>query len=562
MDPQHDPVTPERPPPTPKPLERRLLRKLAIAALAVPVLTIVYMNAILRRSLVARSGFAVGLGAILAFGVILTMRPAPTTATPPSALLPLTAATFRTVVATDRALGTPVTIEFSAPMDQTSVEAALTVSPATQVDLAWDQASRAVTITPRGHWAAGTYHTVTVDAGALAASGAPMATPARAAFLTREPAGATIAATQGAGKRVGVGTSFGITFDSPVDPSSVTGSIHVEPAVAGMMESASIADGMTRYTFIPLSPLHANTQYRIVVDGVRDADGVAIDPAILEIQTVAAPSVVRFRPIADTKSVARDATISVRFNKVMERATTKAAFKVTVDGKAVDGKIKFAEGDKVLVFQPAKAMPYGKTVVMEVAATAQSADGVRLARAAKGVFKTINKSSPATTSSSGGGGGGGGSVGGGSWASVETYYLGLMNCTRTGGWVTSSGKCSSPGGRDVRPLKLDSGISTHVSRPYAKKLAVGADCSHFMGGNPGDRLRRAGYRNYTWAENLGCRSGNPRSAVLGSHRFFQAEKSYNGGHYVNLMNRKYDRVGIGVWVSHGRVRLVIDFYHP
>jgi len=24
----------------------------------------------------------------------------------------------------------------------------------------------------------------------------------------------------------------------------------------------------------------------------------------------------------------------------------------------------------------------------------------------------------------------------------------------------------------------------------------------------------------------------------------------------------YDRVGIGVWVYAGRVRLVIDFYHP
>jgi hypothetical protein len=28
------------------------------------------------------------------------------------------------------------------------------------------------------------------------------------------------------------------------------------------------------------------------------------------------------------------------------------------------------------------------------------------------------------------------------------------------------------------------------------------------------------------------------------------------------MNAKYDRVGIGVWVSSGRVRLVVDFYHP
>ena len=125
-----------------------------------------------------------------------------------------------------------------------------------------------------------------------------------------------------------------------------------------------------------------------------------------------------------------------------------------------------------------------------------------------------------------------------------------MNCTRTGGWVTSTGACSSPGGRNVAPLRLDSGISSKVSRPYAKKLAVDSECSHFIGGNPGDRLRRAGYTSYRWAENIGCRSGSPRAAVLGSHLFFQSEKSYNGGHYVNLMNAglrpgRDRRLGVG-----------------
>jgi uncharacterized protein YkwD len=155
-------------------------------------------------------------------------------------------------------------------------------------------------------------------------------------------------------------------------------------------------------------------------------------------------------------------------------------------------------------------------------------------------------------------------VGAGSWAAVETYYLRLMNCTRTGGWVTSSGGCSSPGGRNVAALKLDAGISTKVSRPYAKLLATRGICNHFIGGTPGDRLRRAGYTSYRWAENLGCRSGNPYSAVLGSHLFFQSERAWSpdGGHYVNLMNPAYSRVGIGVWVSSGRVRVVIDFYHP
>ena len=110
--------------------------------------------------------------------------------------------------------------------------------------------------------------------------------------------------------------------------------------------------------------------------------------------------------------------------------------------------------------------------------------------------------------------------------------------------------------------RLDASISTKVSRPYAKLLATRNICNHFIGGTPGDRLRRAGYTSYIWAENLGCRSGSPAASVLGSHLFFQSERSYSGGHYVNLMNAKYDRVGIGVWVSSGRVRLVVDFYHP
>ena len=79
---------------------------------------------------------------------------------------------------------------------------------------------------------------------------------------------------------------------------------------------------------------------------------------------------------------------------------------------------------------------------------------------------------------------------------------------------------------------------------------------------PPDRLRRAGYTSYRWGENLGCRSGNPYSAVLGSHLYFQSERSYNGGHYRNLMDSRFHQVGIGVWVAGGRVRLVIDFYTP
>ncbi|HET9520691.1 MAG TPA: CAP domain-containing protein, partial [Candidatus Limnocylindrales bacterium] len=254
------------------------------------------------------------------------------------------------------------------------------------------------------------------------------------------------------------------------------------------------------------------------------------------------------------------------FTETMDRASTKAAFSVTIGGKAVAGSVSFAEKSTVLVFKPKGAYPYGAKIRISVAATALSASGAPLAKAAAVQVTVKAKPKPAasapTARTGSGGGSGGGSVGGGSWGAVEVYYMKLMNCTRTGGWVTSSGGCSSPGGRNVAPLKLDAGISSKVARPYARKLAVGNACSHFIGGGPDDRLRAAGYTNYTWAENIGCRSGNAYDAVLGSHLFFQSEKSYNGGHYVNLMNAKYDRAGVGVWVYSGRVRLVVDFYHP
>jgi hypothetical protein len=152
------------------------------------------------------------------------------------------------------------------------------------------------------------------------------------------------------------------------------------------------------------------------------------------------------------------------------------------------------------------------------------------------------------------------------WYTVERFYLGLANCTRTGGWVLSDGTCRGYGsGRYsawVAPLTYSYGLSDKVSRPYAKLLAVKGLCDHFIGGTPGDRLRRAGYTRYTWGENIGCRDGyaTAKAAVLASHLRFQAEKSTGGGHWKNLKNPKFKTVGIGVWRYGTRTRLVTDFY--
>jgi uncharacterized protein YkwD len=383
-------------------------------------------------------------------------------------------------------------------------------------------------------------------------------------------------------------TTFVVTVEGDVDPTVLAGALRLEPEVRGHVFVSGEAEAATptarpvlRAVFVPAGPLAADTAYSLsVAPGLVDRDGAPVAaPEPLVVRTEAAPSVVRFRPVGAATEVPIDARVSVRFDQAMDRRATERAFQVTVDGKPVAGAYAWAEQDRVLVLDPAADFAKGVRVTLTVTAEARSAGGIPIAKARAVSFTTVPeppppppvaRPRPATTGSSGGSSGGstggstgGGSVGGSSWAAVEAYYLKLMNCTRTGGWVTSSGTCSSPGGRAVAPLWIDSGITTKVARPYARLLATRGICSHFADGGPDDRLRRAGYRSYRWAENIGCRSaGSAYASVLGTHLFYQSERSYNGGHYVNLMNSKYDRVGIGVWVASGRTRLVIDFYHP
>ncbi len=550
------------------------MRKVAAAALAVPVLAIVYLPVLARRSIAARIAVLGSVGIVVLVAALGLARPSVTTATPPAP--PITAlpdAAFRTI-ATGTDLHAAVPIQFSEPMDPTSVSASLTVEPAAAVRLDWSADHRTVTVRPATHWAAGTYEVLTVDAGALAATGRPMASVVRAAFVTRPSTTARLSATKVSGTAALPSTGFLLTFAAPVAASDVAAAIQITPRVAGSVAAVNGRPDATpeqaqTFLFTPDAPLAAATEYTVSLGKVLDPDGA---PVVAEnsvtITTATAPRVVRFRPGNGAKDVERSAVLSVRFTDSMDHASTAASLTVTANGVAVRGTTRFAESSTVLVFTPASALPAGATVVLSIGPTATSAHGVPLAAPVNATIhtKAAAKPKPATTTPhstpSSHHSSGGGAVGGGSWGAVETYYLRLMNCTRTGGWVTSSGSCSSPGGRSVAPLRLDSGISSRVSRPYAKKLAVNNLCTHFSGGTPGDRLRAAGYTSYRWGENLGCRSGNPYSAVLGSHLFFQAEKSTNGGHYVNLMNAAYDRCGIGVWVSGGRVRLVIDFYHP
>jgi uncharacterized protein YkwD len=543
------------------------LRKIAVAVLAVPVLVLIYAPVVLQRSVLSRVGTGLGVGAILwiaAFGSTFSGR---TEAVPLSVAQPVAAAHFSDV-SYQHGLHDPVSVTFESPMDRASVEAALSVTPAARVSLSWSADSRVLTVSPASGWSTGTYYTIAIAQDARTATGQQVAEPSRAAFLTRAPTRAMVIADRRAGDRVTTTTSFTVAFERTVDLTSAEAAFQIEPTVAGAFTTPGDSAG-AGFSFVPSEPLAADTTYSVSLrQGIVDADGAAVvAPRALQVRTAVSPDVVRFRPVNGATKVPREAIISVRFTTAMDRRSTARALAVTADGQPRTGKISWVERGTVLVFEPASKLPYSATMKVSIDTTARSRAGTPLAAPRSGAFKVeSNPTKPKPAARTGTvriSRSVGGTAGRATWYAVEVYYLRLMNCTRTGGWVTSTGACSSPGGLSTPPIVLDAGISNRVSRPYARLLATRNICSHFADGDPTTRLRRAGYSGWA-AENIGCRSAsNAYASVLGTHLYYQTEKPCSGFcHYANLMNPAYKRCGIGVWVYGGRIRLVVDFYHP
>ncbi len=435
------------------------MRQYLAAAAAIPILAVVYVSVMVRRSRMARVGVALGLAGVLGAGILGANGPTGTVARPPTETVSIAAAPeLDTTIEVGRSPTAPVSITFGAPMDVASVREMLAVTPDVPVELSWDATATNLSVTPRGTWSPSTFHTITVPAGTLAISGRPTATDIRAVFLTRAATIGTIEPTVTVGETVGLDTEIALSFDRAVLGESLVSAFQIMPPVPGHFEAGGRRGGGDRWSFVPDEPLDPDTTYVVAFGApVYDVEGgqVAL-PATTDLVTGTTPSVVRFRPRNKTTDVERSATLSVRFTAAMDRASTEAAWTVHAGEKAIPGKISWAEGDTVLVFKPSSAFGYATRITMRVSAEAVSAAGVPIAANAAGSFTTVPKPAPRTNpapgGSGGGSGGGGGSVGAGTWGAVETYYLKLMNCTRTGGTVTSTGACSSPGGRNVAAL--------------------------------------------------------------------------------------------------------------
>jgi hypothetical protein len=542
-----------------------------------------WIVAALQRSPAGRALAIVAIGTLLtapSFGALAR----PIAVEPPAPVVtPAGAVRQQASVETGWPLDRPVRIDFRTPMDPVTVERNLRLEPAAPVRLVWSAGGRSLAAVPLEGWRPGAFYALTIGRAARDRAGQALGSSITAIFVTRSRPGAEIALHGTAGARLLTTGGIELTFSRPVAIADVREALAVTPETVGRILARGARNGFAqRFVWQPKAALRPGVQYTFRLRAaVHDREGVSLRRGVaLEARTVARPRVVGQDPRSGASGIGTDTAIVIRFDRPMDRETTARALQVIGVG-AVVGRVSWSENDTVLMFQPVSGLRHDRTYTVILTGRSRSRLDVPIAPdAARTAYSFRFRTEPAPVAvapaaqsgdDGGSGGGTGGDTGGGGpvaapWASVESYVLRLINCIRTGGLIRSDGNCDGYGSGHyhpaLAPLTLHSGISTSVSRPYAKLVATSGACSHFLDGNPGTRLARAGYSSYRWAENLGCRSGNPYTAVLGSHLYFQSEEPYGGGHWVNLRNATYTTVGIGVWVSNGNVRVVTDFYDP
>jgi hypothetical protein len=543
------------------------VRNLLAAPFAIPVVVSIYVRTFFSRSVVSRSGLAqvvsVGVVALLIVGGLLFAFPGKSSAYPAPQFDPRTPTAVPADMASDMPLSEPVQIQFSKAMDGASVASNINLQPAELFDLKWDASGRILTLLPRPFWSADTYYTVRIGSGARDRNGLPLGEEVRTDFLTGPYTSGAITATEMVGKEISPTTSFQISFTRAVKLETVISRFGITPVVQGTIEGDDPTDTASQvFTFKPSEALDTGMSYTAsFFDTLAvDASGVPVRSVTsLTASTVSGPAVVRFRPRNKSTDAPLDKPVSVRFTTAMDTASTAAAFSVTVNGKAVEGKIEWAERNTVLVFTPKSTFPFGAKVVAKVGDTALGANGMKIQSAATASFKVVKPIVRPIV-----GGKGAVVIGTSPWKTAEYYTLSLINCTRTGGWVISSGACSSYTHHTMpkQPaLKMDAGIAAKVARPFAKLMAEHNVLNHYYDGSPHYRFQRAGYMSGSWGENIGA----PRSLTGGlvyEEMYFQNEYPCKCEHYYNIMSPYFDRVGVGIWVYSGRIRMASDFYRP
>lgn len=484
----------------------------------------------------------------------------------------------------------PITLTFEQAMDPASVEAHLALYPDAGVHTRWSADRRTLSVLPAGRWQTDARYVVVVAGAAQRADGSAIGAPQQVSFTTQtSPTVADFQVRLAHGtdpdKREtmpravdGVGpfaaadgsvlgdtplidtpedtvadasaaTGIRIGFSSAMDQADVESRFSIVPSVRGTFSWRH-----NELTFTPRERLTPDTRYAVSLVGAHDRQGnrLAGDVAFSFTTRVEA-DLVRFTPARHARNVLARQVV-IRFSEPMDTSAVRRALRVVdfASRKRIDGSISWNDADTQLRYVFSGDLPRGRMIEVVLGKAARDQDGNRITiswtfhtkapkvapvAAAPGVAGPASAPAPRPPVS-----------GPPAPADEAAYALWQINQSRAQ--------------YGFAPLSLASNVSA-VASAHAWDLLNYGYFSHTGrdGSRTSDRLRRGGVSFGSSGENLCYYSGMSLRATLNwCHSTFMSEP-YPGyaNHIGNILSPRFNRLGVGIAHSGGKVIIVWDF---
>ncbi|HEX6655315.1 MAG TPA: Ig-like domain-containing protein [Candidatus Limnocylindria bacterium] len=516
-----------------------------------------------------------GLALAVALGVSLQDAAAGIPRPNPHSMSILPASVGTGILTTD-----PVTVTFAQPVDANVVDSAITLEPAAAFEAMWNEDHTSLTLTPHARWQTDQRYVISLPSSPGSGTGrsvpvarqvtfttqtAPVITDFRVHLVDPDKGDVPLAMAD-LSRSIPQGEAAGVLGDSPLidtpedtahDASANTGihigfnagmnradvesRFHIRPHVQG-----EFSWNENQLTFTPGERLVPGERYAITVVGAHDLQGNRLDGDVaFSFTTRSDAELVRFTPDRHAKNVTARQVV-IQFSEPMNPIQTKHALRVRDLDAArwLTGSFRWNRAHTRLEFQFDEALPRGHTVEVRLTRRARDMDGNRVSVSWR--FQTRAPSTAAAPSAVEAPA----PVRGGPNAPADTlsYALWLINQAR-----------SQYG---FAPLRLDAAVSDVAAGHAWDQIRynyfshTGRDGSHVS-----DRLRAAGI-GFSWSgENMCYYNGLGLRAMLDwCQGTFMAEP-YPGyaNHIGNILSSHYNRVGIGIAQSGGKVIIVWDF---
>ena len=294
----------------------------------------------------------------------------------------------------------PVRVSFSEPMDLASVENGFSIDPTVAGEFSWTGVHELVWSHYKEGFTPGTQYTLTIESSAFSTLGVPVLSQFVLTFTTAARPALVNTIPVGGGTSIPIGAVVWMTFNLPMNKSSVADSLTVDP----VSNISIIWANATKVELLPIAPLEPKTLYTFTIGAkamsMKNAS-IGTDFKLSfrtgEAPDTTPPTIKSITPLNETQNVAPQITIVVVFSEPMNKNSVEKAFKVTADNKSVPGTILWNSQGDIMSFFPSVVLPKGAMVLIMIGSPASDLAGNHLTAERDSWFLIIPK--PKSTSS-------------------------------------------------------------------------------------------------------------------------------------------------------------------